>query len=100
MGYLSSTTYLTFQVLAAHRYGIKRVILPERNLKDLVEIPSAILSGMEVIIFYFPLIVTLWNISLFAMKFIGMKHKWVFNAHMISIAPSFGERTMHADVRI
>lgn len=37
------------KVLAAHRYGIKRVILPERNLKDLVEVPSAVLSSMEVI---------------------------------------------------
>ncbi|CAA6673844.1 unnamed protein product [Spirodela intermedia] len=26
------------KVLAAHRYGIKRVIIPERNLKDLVEV--------------------------------------------------------------
>ncbi|KAI3453442.1 hypothetical protein Pfo_010105 [Paulownia fortunei] len=37
------------KVLAAHRYGIKRVILPERNLKDLVEVPSAVLSSLEVI---------------------------------------------------
>lgn len=37
------------KVLAAHRFGIKRVILPERNLKDLVEVPSAILSGMEIL---------------------------------------------------
>ncbi|KAL0409300.1 UNVERIFIED_CONTAM: Lon protease2, peroxisomal [Sesamum radiatum] len=36
------------KVLAAHRYGIKRVILPERNLKDLVEVPSAVLSSLEV----------------------------------------------------
>ncbi|KAL0446404.1 UNVERIFIED_CONTAM: Lon protease2, peroxisomal [Sesamum latifolium] len=35
------------KVLAAHRYGIKRVILPERNLKDLVEVPSAVLSSLE-----------------------------------------------------
>ncbi|KAL8088967.1 hypothetical protein AgCh_038656 [Apium graveolens] len=35
------------KVLAAHRYGIKRVILPERNLKDLVEVPSAVLTSME-----------------------------------------------------
>ncbi|KAG5540036.1 hypothetical protein RHGRI_020311 [Rhododendron griersonianum] len=35
-------------VLAAHRYGIKRVILPERNLKDLVEVPSAVLGNLEV----------------------------------------------------
>ncbi|XP_039123179.1 lon protease homolog 2, peroxisomal [Dioscorea cayenensis subsp. rotundata] len=38
------------KVLAAHRYGIKRVILPERNLKDLVEVPPAILSGMEILL--------------------------------------------------
>ncbi|GFZ16565.1 lon protease 2 [Actinidia rufa] len=36
------------KVLAAHRYGIKRVILPKRNLKDLVEVPSAILGNLEV----------------------------------------------------
>ncbi|KAG5540033.1 hypothetical protein RHGRI_020311 [Rhododendron griersonianum] len=36
------------KVLAAHRYGIKRVILPERNLKDLVEVPSAVLGNLEV----------------------------------------------------
>ncbi|KHG09410.1 Lon protease, peroxisomal -like protein [Gossypium arboreum] len=35
------------KVLAAHRYGIKRVILPERNLKDLVEVPAAVLSSLE-----------------------------------------------------
>ncbi|PUZ71697.1 hypothetical protein GQ55_2G334400 [Panicum hallii var. hallii] len=38
------------KVLAAHRYGIKRVILPERNLKDLTEVPSPILSGMEILL--------------------------------------------------
>ncbi|KAG1360909.1 lon protease, peroxisomal [Cocos nucifera] len=37
------------KVLAAHRYGINRVILPERNLKDLAEVPSAILAGIEVV---------------------------------------------------
>ncbi|XP_058086740.1 lon protease homolog 2, peroxisomal-like isoform X2 [Magnolia sinica] len=37
------------KILAAHRYGIKRVILPERNLKDLVEVPPAVLNGMEVL---------------------------------------------------
>ncbi|KAL6536514.1 hypothetical protein OROGR_013086 [Orobanche gracilis] len=35
-------------VLAAHRYGVKRVILPERNLKDLVEVPAAVLSKVEI----------------------------------------------------
>ncbi|KAL8520404.1 hypothetical protein ACS0TY_011071 [Phlomoides rotata] len=38
------------KVLAAHRYGIKRVILPERNLKDLVEVPSAVLSNLEILL--------------------------------------------------
>ncbi|WOL18160.1 lon protease [Canna indica] len=38
------------KVLAAHRCGIKRVILPERNLKDLAEVPSAVLSGMEILL--------------------------------------------------
>ncbi|XP_062193647.1 lon protease homolog 2, peroxisomal-like [Phragmites australis] len=38
------------KVLAAHRYGITRVILPERNLKDLSEVPSPILSGMEILL--------------------------------------------------
>nr|XP_007156606.1 hypothetical protein PHAVU_002G002800g [Phaseolus vulgaris]ESW28600.1 hypothetical protein PHAVU_002G002800g [Phaseolus vulgaris] len=37
------------QILAAHRYGIKRVILPERNLKDLVEVPSSVLANLEIL---------------------------------------------------
>ncbi|KAL1070545.1 hypothetical protein V6Z11_D11G030500 [Gossypium hirsutum] len=37
------------KVLAAHRYGIKRVILPERNLKDLVEVPVDVLSSLEIL---------------------------------------------------
>ncbi|RDX72498.1 Lon protease-like 2, peroxisomal, partial [Mucuna pruriens] len=35
------------KILAAHHYGIKRVILPERNLKDLVEVPSSVLANLE-----------------------------------------------------
>ncbi|XP_062073790.1 lon protease homolog 2, peroxisomal isoform X2 [Humulus lupulus] len=38
------------KILAAHRYGIKRVILPERNLKDLVEVPPAVLASLEVLL--------------------------------------------------
>ncbi|KAF2917225.1 hypothetical protein DAI22_09g176400 [Oryza sativa Japonica Group] len=38
------------KVLAAHRYGIKRVILPERNMKDLAEVPAPILSGLEILL--------------------------------------------------
>ncbi|KAK1324726.1 hypothetical protein QJS10_CPA01g02855 [Acorus calamus] len=38
------------KVLAAHRHGIKRVILPQRNLKDLVEIPQSVIAGMEILL--------------------------------------------------
>ncbi|XWS62078.1 hypothetical protein CRYUN_Cryun07bG0180200 [Craigia yunnanensis] len=38
------------KILAAHRYGIKRVILPARNLKDLVEVPAAVLSSVEILL--------------------------------------------------
>jgi ATP-dependent Lon protease len=35
------------KVLAAHRAGIQRVILPERNAKDLVDVPEEIQSTLE-----------------------------------------------------
>ncbi|KAI4315174.1 hypothetical protein L6164_028015 [Bauhinia variegata] len=38
------------KVLAAHRDGIKRVILPEGNLKDLVEVPSSVLANLEILL--------------------------------------------------
>ena len=28
------------KILAAHRLGIKRVLLPEKNMKDLVDVPK------------------------------------------------------------
>ncbi|KAF5729665.1 lon protease 2 peroxisomal-like isoform X2 [Tripterygium wilfordii] len=37
------------KILAAHRFGIKRVILPERNLKDLVEVPATVLTSLEIL---------------------------------------------------
>ncbi len=36
------------KVLAAHRAGLKRVILPERNRKDLVDIPKEIRDGLQI----------------------------------------------------
>jgi ATP-dependent Lon protease len=38
------------KVLAAHRAGIKRVILPERNEKDLVDVPDEIKRDVEVVL--------------------------------------------------
>jgi ATP-dependent Lon protease len=37
------------KVLAAHRAGIKRVILPERNRRDLDDVPESALADLEVI---------------------------------------------------
>ena len=37
------------KVLAAHRAGIKRVILPERNRPDLDDVPASTLDDLEVI---------------------------------------------------
>jgi ATP-dependent Lon protease len=35
------------KVLAAHRAGIKRVILPERNMADLEEVPQEVRDTLE-----------------------------------------------------
>ena len=37
------------KVLAAHRAGLKLVIIPERNKKDLVEVPKKVLSDLKII---------------------------------------------------
>jgi ATP-dependent Lon protease len=37
------------KLLAAHRAGIKKVLIPEENKKDLVEVPKIILETMEII---------------------------------------------------
>ena len=40
---------LTEKLLAAHRAGIKKVLIPRENKKDLVEVPKTILDSMEII---------------------------------------------------
>ena len=37
------------KLLAAHRAGIKTVLIPIENKKDLVEVPKIILESMEII---------------------------------------------------
>ena len=37
------------KLLAAHRAGIKKVLIPEENKKDLIEVPKTILDSMEII---------------------------------------------------
>ncbi|PIN18268.1 Mitochondrial ATP-dependent protease PIM1/LON [Handroanthus impetiginosus] len=49
MGLLLPVGGIIDKVLAACRYGIKRVILPDRNLKDLVQVPSDVLSNLEIL---------------------------------------------------
>jgi len=36
------------KMLAAHRAGIKRIVLPERNKKDVVDVPEEIRQEMEI----------------------------------------------------
>jgi ATP-dependent Lon protease len=36
------------KVLAAHRAGIRRVTLPDRNRKDIVDIPDTVRAEMEI----------------------------------------------------
>ncbi len=37
------------KILAAHRGGIEKVIIPKENEKDLFDIPSAITKHMEIV---------------------------------------------------
>ena len=37
------------KLLAAHRAGIKKVLIPEENKKDLTEVPKTILKSMEIL---------------------------------------------------
>jgi ATP-dependent Lon protease len=38
------------KLLAAHRAGLRRVILPDRNQKDLVELPNEVRQTMEIVL--------------------------------------------------
>jgi ATP-dependent Lon protease len=37
------------KLLAAHRAGIKRVIIPDRNMKDLIDVPEEVKGEMEIL---------------------------------------------------
>src|SRR5215468_2024141 len=37
------------KLLAAHRAGIRRVIIPERNVKDLIDVPEEVKKEMEIL---------------------------------------------------
>jgi ATP-dependent Lon protease len=37
------------KILAAHRAGLRTVILPERNQKDLVDVPKKVLSDLKIV---------------------------------------------------
>ncbi len=37
------------KILAAHRAGIKTVMIPERNLKDLVDVPKKVKDDLKII---------------------------------------------------
>jgi ATP-dependent Lon protease len=37
------------KLLAAHRAGIKRVIIPDRNVKDLIDVPEEVKGEMEIL---------------------------------------------------
>jgi ATP-dependent Lon protease len=36
------------KVLAAHRAGIKHIVLPERNSKDIIDIPDTVRAELEI----------------------------------------------------
>jgi ATP-dependent Lon protease len=36
------------KVLAAHRVGLKKIIIPKRNTKDLIDVPKQVLSELEI----------------------------------------------------
>jgi ATP-dependent Lon protease len=38
------------KILAAHRGGVKKVLIPKENKKDLKDIPSAVLKELEIVL--------------------------------------------------
>jgi ATP-dependent Lon protease len=38
------------KMLAAHRAGLKTIVIPQRNKKDLTEIPQRVKRGMEIVL--------------------------------------------------
>jgi len=40
---------LTEKMLAAKRYGIKKVLIPKENVKDLIEVPERVKEGITIV---------------------------------------------------
>ncbi|GER50597.1 lon protease 2 [Striga asiatica] len=69
------------KVLAAHRYGVKRVILPERNLKDLVEVPAAVLSSLEAVAAQNDMMLMMSLLQ----AYVSSKHSFFLNALILPV---------------
>lgn len=48
-GYVTEIGGLKEKLMAAHRGGIKKVLIPKENVKDLADIPAVVKKGLEIV---------------------------------------------------